>query len=107
MLPPSGKRILKIRTGKERPMIIKGDRRGGAKQLADHLLRADTNEKVIVREIESYPAKQLDAQHLRSALRLMETQGNAKGRKRTLYHAIIAPQQGEILNAKQLQIAVD
>lgn len=88
-------------------MIIKGDRRGGFGQLADHLLRRDTNEEVHVREIENYPAKQLNDQSLRNALRLMETQGNAKGRKRTLYHAIIAPQQGESLNQKQLKIAVD
>lgn len=32
-------------------MIVKGNRRGGAKQLADHILRRETNEKVIIREI--------------------------------------------------------
>jgi len=88
-------------------VIIKGDRRGGAGQLVDHLLNRDTNEDIQIREIENYPAQQLDNQNLRNALRLMEVQGNAKGRKRTLYHAIIAPQQGETLNAKQMKIAVD
>ena len=37
-------------------MIIKGGRRGGARQLAAHLLRRDTNEEVIVREMDSHPS---------------------------------------------------
>jgi len=88
-------------------MIIKGGRRGGAGQLASHLLRRDTNEDVHIREISNYPAVQLDDKHLRDALRLMETQAMAKGKHRTLYHSILAPQQGETLNQKQLKYAVD
>ena len=88
-------------------MIIKGGRRGGAGQLASHLLRRDTNEDVHIREISNYPAAQLNDTNLRDALRLMETQAMAKGKHRTLYHAIIAPQQGEALNQKQLKYAVD
>ena len=88
-------------------MIIKGNRRGGAKQLADHILRRDTNENVIIREILDYASKQLSDDHLRNALRLMAAQGQSKGKLRTLYHSILAPQEGEILNAKQLKHAVD
>ncbi len=88
-------------------MIIKGNRRGGAKQLADHILRRDTNEDVIIREIQDFPTKRLSDDHLRSALNLMAAQGQAKGKLRTLYHSILAPQEGEILNAKQLKHAVD
>lgn len=88
-------------------MIVKGNRRGGAKQLADHILRRDTNEDVIIREIENYPAKQLDDQSLRNALNLMAAQGQTRGKLRTLYHSILAPQEGEMLNAKQLKHAVD
>src|SRR5271154_3796982 len=88
-------------------MIIKGDRRGGAKQLADHLMRRDTNEDVRIREIADYPLKQLGEQQLRHVLRLMEVQAKAQGKYRTLYHAIIAPQKDEKLDTKQLKIAVD
>lgn len=88
-------------------MIIKGGRRGGAGQLANHLLRRDTNEDVHIREISNYPVNQLDDENLRQSLRLMETQAMAKGKHRTLYHIIIAPQQGETLNQKQLKHAVD
>jgi hypothetical protein len=88
-------------------MIVKGNRRGGAKQLADHILRRDTNEDMIIREIADFPSKQLSDDHLRSALNLMAAQGQAKGKLRTLYHSILAPQEGEVLNAKQLKHAVD
>lgn len=88
-------------------MIIKGNRRGGAKQLADHLLRRDTNEDVLIREIAGYPGAGLTDHDLISTLRFMAAQGQAKGKLRTLYHAIIAPQEGEILNQKQLKHAVD
>ncbi len=88
-------------------MIVKGNRRGGAKQLADHILRRETNEKVIIREIGSYPANQLDDQHIRSVLNLMAAQGQARGKFRTLYHSILAPQAGESLNDEQLELAVD
>jgi hypothetical protein len=88
-------------------MIVKGNRRGGAKQLADHILRRDTNEDVIIRELLDFPSKQLSDDHLRNALRLMAAQGQAQGKLRTLYHSILAPQEGEKLNAKQLRYAVD
>jgi hypothetical protein len=88
-------------------VIIKGNRRGGALQLAAHLLRRDTNENVLIREIEGYPAQAPTDQDLRTALRIMETQANAQGRKRTLYHAIIAPQEGEILTGGALARAVE
>ncbi|MDX2028239.1 MAG: relaxase/mobilization nuclease domain-containing protein [Alphaproteobacteria bacterium] len=88
-------------------MIIKGGRRGGARQLAAHLLRRDTNEDVIIHEIDSYPVKALNDDGLKSTLRLMAVQGQTKGKLRTLYHSIIAPQQGETLNKRQLKHAVD
>ncbi len=88
-------------------MIIKGNRRGGAKKLAAHLLRRDTNEEVIIREIAGYPTRQFNDQDLQAVLRHMAVQGQAKGKLRTLYHSILAPQQGEKLNAKQLKHAVD
>jgi hypothetical protein len=88
-------------------MIIKGNRRGGAKQLADHLLRRDTNEEVLIREITGYPGAGLTDHDLSSTLRFMAAQGQAKGKLRTLYHAIIAPQEGETLNQQQLKYAAD
>jgi len=88
-------------------MIIEGRQRGGAKQLADHLLRQDTNEKVILRELTGHPAETLTPDGLREALSHMEAKGLSKGRLRSLYHNFIAVQEGEILTAQQLQRAVD
>jgi len=88
-------------------MIIKGGRRGGATQLAAHLLRRDSNEDVVIREIDNLPSGQPNDKELRDALRLMEKQATAKGKERTLYHAIIALQKGETLSQAQIKNAVD
>lgn len=88
-------------------MIIKGNRRGAAQQLADHLLRRDTNEEVIIRDLGHYPTLKRGDVGLRVALNLMAAQGKAKGKPRNLYHAIIAPQNGEVLDRIQMYQAVD
>jgi hypothetical protein len=88
-------------------MIIKGGRRGGATQLAAHLLRRDTNEDVIIREISVCPGTTFTDDDLHKALKLMAVPGQAKGKTRTLYHSVLAPQAGEILTADQLKHAVD
>ena len=88
-------------------MVIKGARRGGAKQLADHLLRRDTNESVFVREIENHPTTTPNDDALKNALKHMEHEARSKHRERTLYHCILALQKGETLNQKQLKLAVD
>jgi hypothetical protein len=40
-------------------MIVKGNARAGAKSLAEHLLRADTNERVEIGEIRGTVAEDL------------------------------------------------
>ncbi|MEO7863452.1 MAG: hypothetical protein ABIU05_24050, partial [Nitrospirales bacterium] len=66
-------------------MIIKGNSRGGASQLARHLLRADTNERVKIIELQS----PLD--DLGDALRDWQLiSAGTKGTK-GLYHANISP----------------
>ena len=88
-------------------MIIKGGRRGGSKDLAAHLLRQDENEAVRVRAIEGFFFDNPTPENLEKALRQMEYGGKAAGKKQNLYHAIIAPQDGETLTDKQLQQSVD
>jgi hypothetical protein len=88
-------------------MIIKGRRRGGAKNLSDHLRRTDENEQVKFHDFEGFALDRLDGPNLEIALKQMEAVGYAKGDKRNLYHAILAPAYGETLNAKQRDFMVN
>ncbi len=88
-------------------MWIQGRRRGGAKNLVDHLRKTDENESVAVREIEGFTLSELTGTNLDSAIRQMEAIGYGKGAKRNLFHTIIAPAYGETLNAKQQKMMVD
>ncbi len=65
-------------------MVIKGSARGGAGELAYHLLRADTNERVRVIELSGVAAGDL-----RGALLEMDGMGAGSRSRRTLYHASI------------------
>jgi len=82
-------------------LIIKGKSRGGPKQLATHLLRADTNERVEVLELQSSASTLADA--------FREWQLIAEGTKGTrgLYHANIDPDARYTMTAEQWRRAVD
>jgi hypothetical protein len=82
-------------------LIIKGKSRGSPKQLATHLLRADTNERVTVLELQSSATNLADA--------FGEWQLIAEGTKgrRGLYHANIDPDARYTMTAEQWQRAVD
>jgi hypothetical protein len=82
-------------------LIIKGKSRGGPKQLATHLLRADTNERVEVLELQSTAATLPEA--------FREWQLIAEGTKGTrgLYHANIDPDARYTMTAEQWHRAVD
>lgn len=82
-------------------MIINGKSRGGPKQLATHLLRADTNERVTVLELQSSHTELADA--------LKEWQmiaGGTQG-KRGLYHANIDPDARYAMTAEQWHRSVE
>lgn len=82
-------------------MIIKGKSRGGPKQLATHLLRADTNERVRVLELQSSHSELADA--------FKEWQMIAEGTqgKRGLYHANIDPDARYAMTAEQWHRSVE
>ena len=88
-------------------MWIKGRRRGGAKDLADHLRKTEENESVAVRAIEGFAFDGLTGQNLDKALRQMEAIGYGKGNKRNLFHTIIAPAHGETLTTARQKFMVE
>jgi hypothetical protein len=83
-------------------MIINGNSRGNAAQLADHLLRADQNESIRL-----YETRGTVAGDARAALREMEAHGASLNCKRPLYHASISPEAHTPLTDPQIRIAVD
>jgi hypothetical protein len=83
-------------------MIIKGQARGRARQLAEHLLRADQNER-----IQLYECRGTLAQDVRGALDEMETRGLAGRTQRPLYHASISPEAATPLSGDQIRQAAD
>lgn len=83
-------------------MIIKGQARGRARQLAAHLLRADENECIRL-----YECRGMLAQDVESALIEMEARGMAARTQRPLYHASISPEPGSPLTDDQIRRAVD
>jgi hypothetical protein len=84
-------------------MIIKGDSVAGGKRIADHLLRADTNEKVEVLE-----TRGVVSEDAHGALREMEAVASlARNCERPFYHASINTPAHEPLTAQQRDLAID
>ncbi len=83
-------------------MIIKGQSRARARQLATHLLRADQNESIGLHE-----CRGTIAQDVAGALIEMETRGRAARSERPLYHASISPEAATPLTEDQIGQAVD
>lgn len=82
-------------------MVIKGQSRGGPKQLANHLLRTDTNERVQILELHS-PIGELHGAFSDWQLLSEGTRGT-KG----LYHANIDPAKGYDMTTEQWIRSVD
>ena len=84
-------------------MIIKGNPAGSAKFWSKHLLRDDTNERAVVKEI-----KGLLAEDLPSALREMKAIGDqSRSHGNSMYQANINPRDDEHLTPEQWKEAVD
>lgn len=88
-------------------MWIGGRRRGGAKDLARHLQKTDENESVKICELDGFSFDTPNGSNLEKALKQMEAVGYAKGDKRNMYHAMLAPAYGETLNATQRDFMVN
>ena len=83
-------------------MVIKGKARGGARSLAVHLLRTDTNERAELRELRGVVADELE-----DALREMAAVASGTRSKRPFYHASINARADEVLTAEQERRAID
>ncbi len=83
-------------------MVIKGSARGGARQLAQHLARTDTNESARVVDM-----RDVAAADLRGALCEMDALGAALRTSRTLYHASINTRADEAMTPEQWAQSVD
>ncbi|WP_298242023.1 relaxase/mobilization nuclease domain-containing protein [uncultured Bradyrhizobium sp.] len=83
-------------------MIIKGQARGRAAQLAAHLLAADENERIRLFDVRGTLARDV-----KGALVEMEVRGLAAKTKRPLYHASISPEASRPLDDRQIRHAVD
>jgi Relaxase/Mobilisation nuclease domain len=83
-------------------VIIKGDSVGGADRLATHLSRADTNERVEVKELRG-----VAAESLRGALREIEAVASGARTTKPFYHASINTEAHERLSDGQRTHAID
>ncbi len=83
-------------------MVIKGNARGGAADLAKHLKRQDTNERVEIVQLRGVAANDLTG-----ALKEMDAYGAALRTTRTLYHASINVPAHERLSPEQRMQAID
>ncbi|OMI09491.1 hypothetical protein BSN85_16310 [Bradyrhizobium brasilense] len=83
-------------------MIVKGQARGRAAQLAAHLLSAEQNESIRLYECRGTLAKDVSG-----ALFELEARGLAGRSKRPLYHASISPEATRPLDERQIAKAVD
>ena len=83
-------------------MVIKGSARGSPGQLAAHLVRTDTNEKMRVVE-----QRGVAAEDLAGALKEMDAIGAALRTDRTLYHASINTRADEHMTPAQWTAAID
>jgi hypothetical protein len=78
-------------------MIIKGNRRGGAKQAAQHLLNAEDNEHVFQVEVRGFMTNRLD-----EALNEIYAQSRAnKNIKKFLYSTSLNPPEGEFVSDEE------
>ena len=82
-------------------MIIKGGSRAGPRQLARHLQRADTNERVEILQLDSPTG------NLNEALRDWQFISTGTRGSKGLYHANIDPDARYTMTADQWKIAVD
>ncbi|TXI24141.1 MAG: hypothetical protein E6Q61_05410 [Nitrosomonas sp.] len=83
-------------------MIIKGNSRGNTKFFTSHLLNAEQNERVEVKEIRGFSADTVP-----DAFKELSIMGAASRGERIFYHASINPEKGETLTPEQWQIAVE
>jgi hypothetical protein len=83
-------------------VIIKGQARTRARQLAAHLLHADQNERIRV-----YECRGTLAQDVEGALIELEARGLAGRSQKPLYHASISPEAARPLSDRQVREAVD
>lgn len=83
-------------------MIIKGRSRGGADELATHLMRLDTNEQLEI--VETHGTVATD---IRGALREMLAVAAGSRCKKGLYHASINVRVEERMTAEQWRAAID
>ncbi len=83
-------------------MVIKGTSCAGARRLAVHLTRTDTNERAEVREMTG-----VAAEDLRGALLEMEAVGSGTRTKKPFYHASINTRADERLTEEQRAEAID
>src|SRR5690348_3328722 len=82
-------------------MIIKGKSRGAAAKLGAHLLRADTNERIQILELQSPTGD------LTEAFRDWQTISEGTNGKLGLYHANISPGTDYTMTPEQWQRAVE
>ncbi len=83
-------------------MVIKGNARAGARSLAEHVLRADTNERVDVREIRG-----VIAEDVLGALKEIEAVSSCTNTRKPFYHASINTPVEEKLTDEQRDQAID
>ena len=83
-------------------MVIKGNARAGAKSLAAHVLRGDTNELVKVEEIRGVVSEDVEG-----ALREMEAVACCTNTRKPLYHASINTPVEERMTPEQRARAID
>jgi hypothetical protein len=82
-------------------MIIKGTSRGNPKQLAAHLLRADTNERIEILELIS------PTDDLGETFREWQASTAATAGSKGLYHANISPDASYAMTPEQWERAID
>lgn len=82
-------------------MVIKGGSRGGPRQLARHLQRGDTNERVEIIELQS------GIQDLDTTFRDWQLMTEATRGQKGLYHANIDPDARYVMTPEQWQRAAD
>lgn len=90
------------RAGRDARMVIKGVSCAGARRLAVHLKRTDTNERAELREVRGTAADDLDG-----ALREMEAVASGSRSKKPFYHASINTRADEQLTPEQELRAID
>lgn len=83
-------------------MVIKGNARGQAVKLALHLIRTDTNERMLVREFRGVVAESVV-----EALREMEAVASGARSRRPFYHASINTRDDEVMTDRQKARAID